>query len=192
MTTIAILRSFSLIASGVAGYEIYRRYDGPMPSFETSPKLTTPTVIVNHSIESFTKYVPIGIFGTGVLYFLGTRNYVTSHQFKKAYNAIQTQVTDLSKTLVNVKKKVLEKFGLVEKRLDDVERTILTKTAEIKRDVANVETMLAAMSQKVDKIDVQTEKSANGVRLLCDTVAGNLQNTLQNKEDIIEELKSLT
>ncbi len=192
MTTIAVLRSCSLIASGAAGYEIYRRCDGPLPTFTPPPMLTTPTVVVNHSNEQYTKYIPLGILGAGLLYMVGGRHYVSSQQFKKAYNALQTQVTDLSNALVNVKQKVLEKFGIVEKRLDDVERTILTKTAEIKRDVANVETMLASMSSKVDKIDHQTEKSAAGVRLLCDTVAGNLGNTLENKEKIIEELKSIT
>lgn len=190
----AILRSCSFIASGVAGCELYRRYDGTLtlPVLSVTSPPSPPTVIVNHSNEQYTKYIPLGILGAGLLYMIGGRHYVSSQQFKKAYNALQTQVTDLSKALVNVKQKVLEKFGIVEKRLDDVERTILTKTAEIKRDVANVETMLVAISTKVDKIDDQTEKSAIGVRLLCDTVAGNLGNTLQNKEKIIEELKSLT
>jgi hypothetical protein len=194
MTSMAILRSCSFIASGVAGCELYRRYDGTLtlPLLSVTSPPSPPTVIVNHSNEQYTKYLPLGILGAGLLYMVGGRHYVSSQQFKKAYNALQTQVTDLSKALVNVKQKVLEKFGIVEKRLDDVERTILTKTAEIKRDVANVETMLASMSSKVDKIDHQTEKSAIGVRLLCDTVAGNLGNTLQNKEKIIEELKSLT
>mgnify|MGYP006081565607 CR=1 FL=1 len=192
MTSIAILRSCSLFASGVVGYEIYRRCGSPLPMFTPSPILTPPTVIVNHSNEQYTKYIPLGILGVGLLYMIGGRNYVSSQQFKKAYVALQTQVTDLSATLVNVKQQVFEKFGIVEKRLDDVERIILTKTAEIKRDVANVETMLVAMSTKVDKIDNQTEKSATDIRFLCDAVAGNLGNTLQNKEKIIQELKSLT
>jgi len=190
----AILRSCSFIASGVAGCELYRRYDGTLtlPVLSVTSPPSPPTVIVNHSNEQYTKYIPLGILGAGLLYMIGGRHYVSSQQFKKAYNALQTQVTDLSKALVNVKQKVLEKFGIVEKRLDDVERTILTKTAEIKRDVANVETMLVAMSTKVDKIDNQTEKSATDIRFLCDAVAGNLGNTLQNKEKIIQELKSLT
>lgn len=190
----AILRSCSFIASGVAGCELYRRYDGTLtlPVLSVTSPPSPPTVIVNHSNEQYTKYIPLGILGVGLLYMIGGRNYVSSQQFKKAYVALQTQVTDLSATLVNVKQQVFEKFGIVEKRLDDVERIILTKTAEIKRDVANVETMLVAMSTKVDKIDNQTEKSATDIRFLCDAVAGNLGNTLQNKEKIIQELKSLT
>ena len=58
--------------------------------------------------------------------------------------------------LVRVKDCVLEKFGIVEKKLDDIERTLLSKTAEIRRDLANVETMLADMKGKVDKIESRT------------------------------------
>ena len=186
----AILRSCSFIASGVAGCELYRRYDGTLtlPVLSVTSPPSPPTVIVNHSNDQYTKYIPLGILGAGLLYMLGGRNYVNTQQFKKAYHALQTQVTGVSKALVNVKTKVLEKFGIVETRLDDIERTVLSKSAEIKRDVAHVETMLVSMGEKVDKIDNQTKRSATGIDLLCSVVAENLANTLQNKDEVIEHL----
>ena len=135
------------------------------------------------------QYAPLGIVGVGILYFFRP-SYVTARQFNSTYQALQTQVTTLSSALSKVKSCVLGKFGVVEARLDEVERNILQRTAEIRRDVANVESMIAKMSGKVDKIDVQTRQCADGVGMLCGVVANTLNDSLENKKDTARALTS--
>jgi len=101
--------------------------------------------------------IGLGIVGFGLISWKYKSYYITSEQFFRAYNTLQNQVIDISKMLVRAKTRVFEKFGVVEKRLDDIERTLLTKTAEIRRDLATVETMIANMDKKVDKIEEQTK-----------------------------------
>ena len=184
MTSLAIMRAAGLLVTGVVGCEFVRRYD--------PPSIPTPTmpIVINSTPASrnYTQYAPFAIAGAGFVYFFGSQTYVTSQQFQKTYQALQTQVSTVSTVLGKVKTKVLEKFGIVEARLDDIERTVLLKTADIKRDVATVETMLAQMSGKVDKIDVQTRQCAEGVGLLCSVVADNLNNTLHNKSTAVHNL----
>lgn len=183
MTTIAVLRAAGLLVTGAASCEIIRRYDAPIPSL---PAPMMP-IIVNPEPKNVMQYAPLGLVGVGMLYFFYP-SYVTAQQFKSTYQALQTQVSTISSALGNVKTRVLEKFGVVEARLDEVERTVLQKTAEIRRDVANVESMLAAMRGKVDKIEVQTRQCADGVGMLCGVVADNLNNSLENKTDTARAL----
>ena len=183
MTTIAVLRAAGLLVTGAASCEIIRRYDAPIPSL---PAPMMP-IIVNPEPKNVMQYAPLGLVGVGILYFFRP-SYVTAQQFKSTYQALQTQVSTISSALGKVKTRVLEKFGVVEARLDEVERTVLQKTAEIRRDVANVESMLAAMRGKVDKIEVQTRQCADGVGMLCGVVADNLNNSLENKTDTARAL----
>lgn len=183
MTTIAVLRAAGLLVTGAASCEFIRRYDAPIPSL---PVPMMP-IIVNPEPKNVMQYAPLGLVGVGMLYFFRP-SYVTAQQFKSTYQALQTQVSTISSALGKVKTRVLEKFGVVEARLDEVERTVLQKTAEIRRDVANVESMLAAMRGKVDKIEVQTRQCADGVGMLCGVVADNLNNSLENKSNTARAL----
>ena len=186
MTTIAVLRAAGLLVTGAAGCEIMRRYDAPLPTSLPTPMMP---IIVNPETKNMIQYAPLGIVGVGILY-LFRPSYVTARQFNSTYQALQTQVTTLSSALSKVKSCVLGKFGIVEARLDEVERNVLQRTAEIRRDVANVESMIAQMSGKVDKIDVQTRQCADGVGMLCGVVANTLNDSLENKPDTAKALTS--
>ena len=185
MTSIAVMRACGLLVTGAAGCEWVRRYD---------PKahITPPTIVVHSSnhTPSYTKYVPYAVVGAGLLYFGTRRPYVTARQFTTACHALQSQVTAVSGALTRVKTIVLEKFGVVETRLNDIERTVLTKTAEIKRDVAHVETVLARMGAQVDTIEGQTAASVTGIELLCGVVASSLNNTLHDKPATAQRLQN--
>ena len=185
MTTIAVLRAAGLLVTGAAGCEFIRRYDTHIPASLPVPPVMP--IVVNPEPKNAMKYAPIGMLGVGMLYFFYP-SYVTAQQFRSTYQALQSQVSTISSALSKVKTRVLEKFGVVEARLDDVERTVLQKTAEIRRDVANVETLLANMDKKVDKIDIQTRQCADGVGMLCGVVADNLNNSLENKTDTANAL----
>ena len=186
MTSIAVLRAAGLLVTGAAGCEILRRYDAPLPTSLPTPMMP---IIVNPEQKNMIQYAPLGIVGVGILYFFRP-SYVTARQFSSTYKALQTQVTTLSSALGKVKSCVLGKFGVVEARLDEVERNVLQRTAEIRRDVANVESMIAQINGKVDKIDVQTRQCADGVSMLCGVVANTLNGSLENKVGIANALTS--
>ena len=175
MTSLAILRAAGLLCTGAAGCELVRHYDKP----PVPPML--PLVVNPLPPTSYTPYVPLAALGTGIAYYFWGYSYITREQFQKTSLAIQTQVATVSSTLSAVKTKILQRFGIVEKRLDSIENLILAKTAAIRQDLATVERFLAEMGTKVDAIDNNTRACARGVGTLCDVVASNLNNTLTDK-----------
>ena len=184
MVSVAALRAcVACGACGVLGTAWYATQPAPRP-----PRASRPTHTVVVHPPSYGKYVPYVAVGVGVLYFGLRSPYVTAHQFKTTCGALRAQVSTVSEALGKVRSLVLQRFGVVESRLDDIERTLLTKTAEIKRDVAHVETMLARMGAQVSTIETQTASSSSGVKLLCDVVARSLDNTLSDKVAVAKRL----
>ena len=187
MVSIAAMRACAACgACGVLGTAWYATQPAPRASRASRASRPTHTVVVHP--PSYGKYVPYVAVGVGLLYFGLRSPYVTAHQFKTTCGALRSQVSTVSAALDKVRSLVLQRFGVVESRLDDIERTLLTKTAEIKRDVAHVETMLARMGGQVSTIETQTASSSSGVKMLCDVVARSLDNTLSDKVAVAKRL----
>ena len=191
MTSHAILRSLGIFISGVVGTEAYSRYNKlHLSSHTLKPK--GPTVVVVDSQDN-TNYFPmrnIALLGTvGAICWTFFPTNVSRIQFKKAVAALTTQIQTVSGSLAKVKQKVLERFGVVEHKLDEIERTILSKTASIKKDIATIETMICSLDQKVSDIHTQTTFSARGMAMLCGIVSQSLDNTLENRQTAIDDLK---
>ena len=173
MAALAAIRSLSLVGSGAFSYELYRQFYLPVLAL---PRAPVPQTIVVHSEkkDSYSKFVPLGILTGAVLYYMYKNKFVTSKQFKKACDTLETQISSVSKTMVRFKDSVLKKFGKVEKRLDDIENTILLKTSDIKRDIANVEGMIVDINSKINQIELDASHAARGVTLLCGAVVHTL------------------
>lgn len=100
--------------------------------------------------------------------------FVSFKQLKKVCDTLETQIYSVSKTMVRFKDSVFKKFGKVEKRLDDIENNILSKTSEIKRDIANIEGMIVNIHSKINHIELDARHAARGVTLLCGAVVHTL------------------
>lgn len=173
MASVALMRACGVLITGAAGYEWIR---------STQHTQHTPThTLVVHPQHTFAKYIPYVVASGGLLYFGLRTPYVTTRQFKTTCDALQTQIASVTNTLHNVKKIVLARFTRVDTRLDDIERTVLAKTAELKRDLAHLETLVARLGGQITLIQSQTNTSSAGVKLLCGVVASSLDNTLTDK-----------
>ena len=146
------------------------------------PDMTT------HSIVKYTGTLGLGTLALGWLWNTFTFNRVTTQQFKHAYTALQSQIGGVSKALVRVKDKVCEAFGVVEKRLDDVEQVVRTSSCEVRRDIANVDLAIAGLTNKVDTIESQTRYSSKGIHMLCNVVQQHLDNAPYDKATAVTQL----
>ena len=183
MNSAVLMRAGGVLLTGAAGYECIRR-----TATYATHSATLPTHSAPHRLPSVSLTHVGWVAAAGLLYVGFRTPYVTARQFQTTCDALQTQITTVSNALGKVKHIVLTRFKHVDTRLDDIERTVLTKTAEIKRDIAHLETLVAKMGGQITDIQSHTDNAANGVQLLCHVVASSLDNTLVDKQATADRL----
>jgi len=126
------------------------------------------------------------LLGCTILYKIGIGNlmYATRNQLKNGLISLNTNIDNFKTTFHSYKKKVFEKFGLLNEKIDqnqkNIELVIKQKTDEMKCELKDLKSgqlktnsMLDLMTDKINIIENQGKYISKGVYLLCNTVINN-------------------
>ena len=115
-----------------------------------------------------------------VWYLWGNWAYVSKATFQKGISILETALRGIT---TNVQR--------LTGRVDEMENKSLLKFGEIRRDLAHVETLIATLNEKTNVIEAETKCAAQGVRVLCRTMATIIEEEKVNKEQTLTELRTV-
>ena len=170
----AILRTAGILAGGGAFYhycDVERLKASDFTRLLSTIK-SQPVVIsmpVAGKENAYIKTIAsIAVVGTSIWWFKKTE-YVSTRNFKRACESIQSGVTSVAKTVLDFKDSAMKRFVTIERKIDAVDKNINKKASEIRRDLSNVELSITDLKTQVDRIDQNTTFSST---VLGNTVLG--------------------
>tara|TARA_Y100001958_G_C21157407_1_gene492118 strand:- start:337 stop:762 length:426 start_codon:yes stop_codon:yes gene_type:complete len=113
-------------------------------------------------------------------YFWGNWAYVSKATFMQGVSVIDTSIRSLT-----------NKLNKLVGRVDDMDSNSMMKFGEIRRDLAHVETLLATLMKQSNVIEAEIKCTAQGVKVLCNTVSDVIENKNFSPEHALKELRCL-